>query len=254
MLRAQRAWRIAADRRRRWLAGAGRRDRARALRLRSHALTSGVYRYGSVQAPGSRDVLFYKDGRTATVSVRRIPSTGGLTLGTNGKPDASLGPEWLNTQFRRAARAVHARRADAAVRAARRAGARAAGARSGRDRPRLGHDVARAARQPDARARRHDRDRAGDDQGVARVLPGESRVRSTIRGRRSRSTTRAPTSRRARKKFDLIVSEPSNPWVSGVSGLFTTEFYGRVKTYLTPTACSPSGCTSTRSTTAWCSA
>src|SRR5262249_7063237 len=36
------------------------------------------------------------------------------------------------------------------------------------------------------------------------------------------------------QKFDLIVSEPSNPWVSGVSGLFTTEFYGRVKTYLSP--------------------
>src|SRR6476646_10026519 len=36
------------------------------------------------------------------------------------------------------------------------------------------------------------------------------------------------------KKFDLIVSEPSNPWVSGVSGLFTTEFYGRVKQYLNP--------------------
>jgi hypothetical protein len=59
-------------------------------------LTSGVYRYGSVQAPGTREVLFYKDGRTATVSVRRIPDTRGLTLATNGKPDASLGPEWLN--------------------------------------------------------------------------------------------------------------------------------------------------------------
>src|SRR4029079_3449514 len=58
-------------------------------------LPSGVYRYGAVQAPGSRDVWFYKDGRTATVSVRRLRDTGGLTLGTNGKPDASLGPEWL---------------------------------------------------------------------------------------------------------------------------------------------------------------
>src|SRR6185436_243988 len=36
------------------------------------------------------------------------------------------------------------------------------------------------------------------------------------------------------RKFDLIISEPSNPWVSGVSGLFTAEFYSRVKTYLTP--------------------
>ena len=27
------------------------------------------------------------------------------------------------------------------------------------------------------------------------------------------------------KKYDLIVSEPSNPWVSGVAGLFSSEFY-----------------------------
>ena len=27
------------------------------------------------------------------------------------------------------------------------------------------------------------------------------------------------------KKYDLIVSEPSNPWVSGVAGLFSAEFY-----------------------------
>ena len=30
----------------------------------------------------------------------------------------------------------------------------------------------------------------------------------------------------------MIISEPSNPWVSGVSGLFTTEFYSRVRSYL----------------------
>jgi hypothetical protein len=34
------------------------------------------------------------------------------------------------------------------------------------------------------------------------------------------------------RHFDLILSEPSNPWVSGVSGLFTTEFYRRVRTHL----------------------
>ena len=38
----------------------------------------------------------------------------------------------------------------------------------------------------------------------------------------------------ANRKFDLILSEPSNPWVSGVSGLFTDEFYQRIRTYLTP--------------------
>jgi hypothetical protein len=34
------------------------------------------------------------------------------------------------------------------------------------------------------------------------------------------------------RRYDLILSEPSNPWVSGVSGLFTTEFYHRVRGYL----------------------
>jgi len=36
------------------------------------------------------------------------------------------------------------------------------------------------------------------------------------------------------RRYDVVISEPSNPWVSGVSGLFTREFYGRIRTYLSP--------------------
>jgi spermidine synthase len=36
------------------------------------------------------------------------------------------------------------------------------------------------------------------------------------------------------RRYDLIVSEPSNPWVSGVSGLFTREFYRRIRNHLEP--------------------
>ncbi len=32
----------------------------------------------------------------------------------------------------------------------------------------------------------------------------------------------------SREPYDLIVSEPSNPWVSGVATLFSDEFYGRI--------------------------
>jgi hypothetical protein len=35
-----------------------------------------------------------------------------------------------------------------------------------------------------------------------------------------------------RRRYDLILSEPSNPWVSGVAGLFTREFYRRVQGHL----------------------
>jgi hypothetical protein len=38
----------------------------------------------------------------------------------------------------------------------------------------------------------------------------------------------------AGRKYDFIFSEPSNPWVSGVAGLFTEEFYARAKQYLNP--------------------
>ena len=33
----------------------------------------------------------------------------------------------------------------------------------------------------------------------------------------------------SKEKYDLIISEPSNPWVSGVSSLYTQEFYERIK-------------------------
>jgi hypothetical protein len=38
----------------------------------------------------------------------------------------------------------------------------------------------------------------------------------------------------ARHTYDFILSEPSNPWVSGVSGLFTDEFYRQAREYLAP--------------------
>ncbi len=36
--------------------------------------------------------------------------------------------------------------------------------------------------------------------------------------------------------YDIIVSEPPNPWVSGVSSLFTREFYQRIKKHMKPDA------------------
>jgi len=35
-------------------------------------------------------------------------------------------------------------------------------------------------------------------------------------------------------RYDLIVSEPSNPWVSGVAGLFSVEFYRLIGRHLNP--------------------
>lgn len=36
-----------------------------------------------------------------------------------------------------------------------------------------------------------------------------------------------------KNKYDIIISEPSNPWVSGIASLFTDEFYKHVTNYMT---------------------
>ncbi|MCQ2125540.1 MAG: fused MFS/spermidine synthase [Fibrobacter sp.] len=37
-----------------------------------------------------------------------------------------------------------------------------------------------------------------------------------------------------RRQYDMIISVPSNPWVSGVAGLFAHEFYAKMKRYMKP--------------------
>jgi len=38
----------------------------------------------------------------------------------------------------------------------------------------------------------------------------------------------------AREPYDLIISEPSNPWIAGISALYTTEFYAALQQKLAP--------------------
>jgi MFS family permease len=59
-------------------------------------LGSGVYRYKHVYGNDVFKYFFYRDGRTATVSVRQVAgdTTSLITIATNGKPDASMVPAW----------------------------------------------------------------------------------------------------------------------------------------------------------------
>lgn len=38
----------------------------------------------------------------------------------------------------------------------------------------------------------------------------------------------------SRDRYDLVISEPSNPWIAGVATLFTSEFYRAVQAHLAP--------------------
>jgi predicted membrane-bound spermidine synthase len=196
-------------------------------------LISGVYRYGHVPKPGTRSVVFYRDGRTATVSVRKAED-GGYSLATNGKPDASLSPTWFET----VTDTTSVRRLD------------------GDESTQILLPMITLAHAPLARQGAV----IGNGSGMSsHLLLGSPRLEKLVTidiepEMINGSHTFYPVNRRvfddprsqfvhddaksyfaaASRRFDLILSEPSNPWVSGVSGLFTDEFYQRIRGYLTP--------------------
>ena len=195
-------------------------------------LTSGVFRYGRVSEPGSKTILFYKDGRTATVSVARMRGKT-LVVSTNGKPDASLDSAW---QFPSADAAPRTLGGDLPTQVllplmtlAHAPQARTAAV--------IGHGSGMSSHfllgspaleslvtieiEPEMIA------------GSRHFYPANARVFDDPRSRFVIDDAKSFFASE-RRKYDLILSEPSNPWVSGVSGLFTTEFYERVRGYLAP--------------------
>jgi len=201
--------------------------------LDSNVLASGVYRTGVVLRPDQRQMLFYKDGRTATVSTAKFNPTGILTLATNGKPDASLSPDWFRSCDSAGVQVPMT--GDAATQTL--------------------SPLMTLAHYPQARTAAM----IGQGSGMSsHLLLGDPHLKELvtleiepqmIAGSRlfypiNRRVFDDPRSRividdaksyfaSEQRKFDLIISEPSNPWVSGVSGLFTAEFYSRIRTYLT---------------------
>lgn len=200
--------------------------------LERQVVTSGVYRRGVVQRTGLT-LPFYADGRTATVSVGETPS-GDRWISTNGKADASIGAWWdlacADLEDRRRLGGdeitqvllpivVHAYAPDA-----RRAAIIGFGSGMSSHillaQPRL-EELTTIEIEPEMIA------------GSRLFAPANARVyddpRSRIVQRDAKAHFAATDTR-----WDLILSEPSNPWVSGVSGLFTIEFYERVRTALAP--------------------
>ena len=206
---------------------------ALASRFDRSVLTSGVYRFGTVPAPGVYEILYYRDGRTATVSVRTSPGAGGMHLATNGKPDASLTPEWFH---RDSAIGMFPLRGDAStqlflgtISMAHAPHARTAAV--------IGHGSGMTSHMMLANPRLERLTTIEIEpemvDGSRFFRPINERVFADPRSRIVIDDAKAHFAA-GRGRYDLIISEPSNPWVSGVSGLFTTEFYDRVKQYLTP--------------------
>jgi len=190
------------------------------VELEPARLASGVFRIGTARSPN--EVVFHRDGKTASVDVTRNPQTGALALLTNGKVDASLSAKATSpddyTMVLSAAlpMLLHPEAQSIAV----------VGMGSGRTTHAFLH----------ARSVRHV-DTVEIEQAVvdAARLFGKpvGRAFTDPRGHIHIEDAKTFFSRHA-KRYDVIMSEPSNPWVSGVASLFSSEFYRQVRRYIAP--------------------
>jgi spermidine synthase len=183
-------------------------------------LASGIYRQGTF-LEASQSILYYRDGKTATVAVTQAGTY--ASIRTNGKVDANvqLSPE---------------------------------GVFSGDEPTMVMLGSIAYAYRPDAKRIANIGFGSGLTTHVALgspVLQSMDTVEiesAMVEGARQfgARNARAYTDPRSRiiiedaktffaagaRRYDAIISEPSNPWVSGVSSLFSDEFYGRMGSFL----------------------
>jgi spermidine synthase len=184
-------------------------------------LSSGAYKYaGVLQGPDPRtaltagELLYYREGASGTVAVRR---TGGTTsLAIDGKVDASNAGDMLTQRLlAHVPLLLHPDPKSVAI----------LGLGSGvtlgsaLQHPIERADVLEISPQVVEASRFFDPEnhRALDDPRTDLIL-GDGRTHLVF----------------TREQYDVIVSEPSNPWMAGIASLFTREFFEAAKERLTP--------------------
>lgn len=185
------------------------------------AVASGVFRHGNASLDEDTHIHFLRDGKTATIAFYSQGTSG--TIATNGKPDASIQVNPAEppsadeiTMIMAAALplAAHPDPKDVAI----------IGWGSG-----LSTHTMLGSTRPQ-RVESIEIERAmveGARNYGNRVWRAYEDPRSIVHIDDAR--TFFATGRRG---FDVIVSEPSNPWVSGVASLFTREFYAFLRNHL----------------------
>ncbi len=205
------------------------------VRLDPMVLTSTVFRNGRVRLPDNYEILSYVDGRTASVTVLHDKDQPGYrVIYTNGKPDASAilerWPEDRETKLgpRIAGDEPNQILVGLLPLMARPQAKRAAliGFGSGITcHVLLGSPVLERLDSIEIEPEMF--------RGAKRFMPLNRRAYDDARNHVWFDDAKAYFAGEA-ASYDVIVSEPTNPWVSGVSSLFTVEFYREIKRYLVP--------------------
>ena len=189
-------------------------------------ITSGVYRYGIQwtrdprfdlsEVNSQRKLLFYREGKEAVVAVSEMEGTSLRFLSVNGKTDAGSVAEDVLTQkfIAHVPLLIHPDPRRALV----------IGWGSGAT-------AASAALYPLETIECVEIEPATWEAAplfdLSKAVRSDPRFRIVFRDGRNHLL-------RSRERWDVIVSEPSNPWIAGVSNLFTREFYEAARARLAP--------------------
>ena len=184
-------------------------------------MASGVYRTGSAALPDGATVTYLRDGKTATISLVELAGT--VTIATNGKPDAGIqmgpGAPTVDESTMVLAAVIPLSMHPHPARVANIG---------------FGSGLTTHTLLTTGQLKRLDSIEIEPLMVEAARKGFGPRIKNVFEDPRSHivyedaKTFFAST----RQPYDLIVSEPSNPWVSGVASLFSDEFYGRITQYL----------------------
>ena len=190
-------------------------------------MSSGMYKYAEDMGDGpvtrkrfhyfvrgEYDLLDYKEGLTTTVTVAQHRFKGNKWMATNGKIDASSGPD-MPTQLLSGHLPLLLARDPKDVLVVGFASGVTVGATTAHPVDKV---VAVEIEEAVVECSKHFND-------VNRDPLSDPRVELVIDDARNHLLV-------AERQFDVIISEPSNPWITGASNLFTREFFQIAKARL----------------------
>jgi spermidine synthase len=191
--------------------------------LNPNKLTAGVFRHGDLSASATARILFDKDGKTATVHLVAYDEI--LSIRTNGKSDGSINMDRAGVRGSDEITMV----LTGALPLALKPDAKSAAVIG------IGTGLTMHALLQNLSLERVEtvEIEAAMAEAARGFAPRNSSAFADPRGTILIDDAKTFFSTRNRR-YDIIVSEPSNPWVSGVSSLFTREFYRRIRHHLAP--------------------
>jgi spermidine synthase len=192
-----------------------------AVHVDPRRLASGVYRYRSAELDEGARVLYYRDGQTASISLISVGSQ--VVIATNGKPDAAIAMD------------PDARRTTDEITMVMAAALPLAYNPAAKDVANIGFGSGLTTHTFLADSEIERVDTIEIEKAMVEAAHGfGDRVARAFADPRSRIHLEDAKTffSLEQRKYDVIVAEPSNPWVSGVASLFSEEFYRTVPSYL----------------------